>query len=300
MSRKAIPAEAFEHGDPRRYRRGCHCRPCTKGASADARRRRYLRANGRGTLHAPDRAAAHITRLRDAGMQDLHICKDARISPATLYDIMRGQRRVHYAVEARILRVTVPSAQEGRSGSHIDACGTRRRLRALAAEGWPAAELARRIGRDKQYVVYLQLGHGGGTVRRWVANYVHDLYERLNGLKPEQEGVRPALARATRDRAAAKGWLGTGYWDIDEIDDPDFEPASGEPRSRNELAALRRTEVEHLLRFNLSEHEIAARLDMAYSTVRNIALEIHTGKRRIRPPEGAKATPYLAEDRAVA
>ncbi len=277
MSRKAVPAEAFEHGDPKRYRRGCRCRLCVRATTAEVRMRHYLRSTGRGTLRTTDRAAAHIDRLRAAGMQDIHISEAAKTASSVIYRIARGQARIHYAVEARILAVRVPQEPVGRNGSHVDACGTRRRLRALAAEGWPAAELARRLGRKKQYVIYLQAGRGDGTVRRWVADDVHGLYGRLSGLKPEREGVRPSLARAGRDRAASKGWLGVGYWDIDEIDDPAFVPATGgEERSRNELAAHRREEITHLAAYSIPEHEIAERLGMAPAYVHDLIRDMRS------------------------
>lgn len=268
--RRPIPAEAFEHGDPKRYRRGCRCKPCTTATTEETRKRRYLRATGRGTLRAPARAAAHIDQLRAAGMRDAAVREACKICPDVLYRIMRGQGTIHYAVEARILSVPVPAPTGERNGAYIDATGTRRRLRALASQGWTATELARRLGKSKQYVVYLQLGHGRGTVRRWLAEEVGCLYSQLRDLAPETEGVRPALAKAARADAATKGWLGPGYWDDDEIGNPAFVPAVEGPENRDELAAYRRREIEHLAAFNVPEHEIAERLGMATAYVHDL------------------------------
>lgn len=268
--RRPIPAEAFEHGDERRYRRGCRCRLCTTAITEATRKRRYLRDTGRGTLRDPARAAAHIDQLRATGMQDAAVRDACKICPDVMYRIARGQGRIHYTVEARILAVPVPGPTGGRNGAHIDATGTRRRLRALAADGWTASELARRLGKNKQYVVYLQLGHGGGKVRRWLADEVRDLHTQLRGLSPESGGIPPARAEAARADAALKGWLGLGYWDDDEIDNPAFVPAVEYPENRDQLAAHRRREIEHLAAFNVPEHEIADRLGMGAAYVHDL------------------------------
>lgn len=220
MSKKAIPAEAFEHGDPRRYRRGCRCRACTDGISAESRKRKYLRSTGREFLRQPDRAAAHIGRLRAAGMTDASIREAAAVCPDVFYRILRQEGRIHHAVETRVLRVPVPESATERSGAYTSALATVRRLRALATQGWTAVELGRRLGKDKTYVSYLQRGSGTGQVRLWVENQVRDLYEQLQNLKPENEGVTPSFADATRKRAAANMWAGPGCWDDDTITDP--------------------------------------------------------------------------------
>jgi hypothetical protein len=230
VSRKAIPAEAFDHGDPRRYRRGCRCGLCKKGISAATRRQAYLRKTGRGTQRTPDRAANHVTRLREAGLNDLAIRDKASVCPDVLYRIMRREGTIHATTEQRILAVRVPDKDASAvttSRAYIPAIGTLRRLRALVAAGWYAAELARRLRRDKQYLVYLTRGQGGDKVARFFAEEVDRLYRELSFLKPEEHGVKPYYAERARTQAAAEGWLGPGYWDDDEIDDPDFVPATG-------------------------------------------------------------------------
>ncbi|MGW6741714.1 hypothetical protein ACWGDX_13465 [Streptomyces sp. NPDC055025] len=283
MSRRPIPAEAFDHGDQRRYNRGCRCRPCTRSATAASRRNRYLRDTGRGSLTTPDRAAAHIARLRASGTPDAAICTTAAVVPDVFYRILRGEGRIRYATERRILAVNVPTGEtSSRSGAHVPNLGTVRRLRTLAADGWPSAELGRRAGKQKQFIVYLQNSSTDARVRLWVAGYIRDLYIDLHGLIPEAEGVRSAFAARTRGAAARKGWAPSAYWDLDDFDNPNFEPAAVDTAGRNELAAARRSEVEHLDNFGLPEREIAARLGIAVSTVHAIVRELRTGQRRDR------------------
>ena len=225
MSRKPIPAEAFSHGDARRYRRGCRCQPCTKAVTAEVRRGRYLRATGRGRVTTPQRAARHIEQLRAAGMSDLDIMSDSLLCPDTLYGIVNGARNVHRSTEARILAVKPRASGYAGPGAHVPALGTVRRLRALAADGWTAAELGRRAGKHKQFIVALQQYNDDAQVRRWVADYVRTLYTELADQKPEDAGISAALARLTRERAAGKGWISRAYWDAEDFDDPDFTPA---------------------------------------------------------------------------
>ncbi|WP_171117869.1 MULTISPECIES: hypothetical protein [unclassified Streptomyces] len=235
MGRPAIPAEAFQHGDPRRYRRGCKCRPCTSAVTAEVRRGRYLRATGRGNLTTPERAARHIERLRAAGMPDTQIMADALIGQYVLYRIIRQDGPIRRSTETRVLAVR-PTTDLPGSGNRIPGLGTSRRLRALAADGWSATELARRCGKHKQFIVYLQNQPDTRTVRRWVADYVNRLYIELDGLKPEEHGVPAHIAKRTRDRAAAKGWLGTAWWDEESLDDPDYAPAAETTTRRQAIA----------------------------------------------------------------
>ncbi|MFF8100099.1 hypothetical protein ACF07S_10040 [Streptomyces sp. NPDC016640] len=291
MGRPAIPAEAFEHGDVRRYRRGCKCRKCLDAVTADVRRGRYLRATGRGYMTAPHRAARHIEHLRAAGMPDRDIMTDALISQSVLYRIVRQEGEIRRATEVRLLAVKPRETDLPGSGSHIPGIGTSRRLRALAADGWPATQLARRCGKHKQFIVYLQNQPDTLVVRRWVADYVTQLYSELEGLKPEQHGVAPHIAKRTRDRAASKAWMGTAYWDDEAFDDPTFNPADAlRELNFHERGQLRREEIIHLAWCGHDPEQILDRLnnEVSISTVRQIVLEWRTGQKRDRKQQAAE------------
>jgi hypothetical protein len=285
VTRSAIPAEAFEHGDPRRYRRGCKCRACTDGISTEVRRGRFLRATGRGRSTTPERAARHVAHLRNAGMPDREIMTDALIGQDVLYRIVRQEGTIHRSTEIRVLAVRPRATELAGSGHRIPGIGTVRRLRALAADGWTAAELGQRCGKHKQFIVHLQNQTGEITVRRWVATYVNKLYTELAHLKPEDNGVAAHFAQRTRDRAAAKGWMGTAWWDEESLDDPDFDPAAAlaEP-SFLDRATLRREEIIHLAWHGETPDQIVARLggEMSISTVRQIVQDWRTGQKRQR------------------
>ncbi|GGW81945.1 hypothetical protein [Streptomyces griseoloalbus] len=238
MGRTAIPAEAFEHGDPRRYRRGCRCTTCKTGMTATVRRQRYLRTTGRGTRVSPQRAARHIELLRGLGMSDKGIQTEAAVCPNVFYRITQQRTHIHRDTEARLLAVKPRQVDTPRSGAHISGRGTIRRLRALAADGWPATRLGERCGKHKQFIVQLQNSDPDTTVvRRWVADYVTELSGRLAGQRPEDHGIAAHIAERVRKTAAGKGWAGTAYWDPDDYDNPGFTPAtSADTKRRQQIA----------------------------------------------------------------
>lgn len=288
--RTGIPAEELEHGDARRYRRGCRCDKCKAGANIVNIRRHYLRQTGRGLQRPPHRAASHIELLRAAGLDDRDIKRQADICPDVLYRIMRRHGTIHATTEKRILAVPVPETPVGiTSRAYTSALGTHRRLRALVTAGWYAAELARRLGKDREYVVHLLKGRGGGKVAMFLADQVRQLYADLHNQSPHSAGLPPAYVERARRQAALDGWAGPDYWDDDDFDNPDFQPALSDDLKRDQLAEVRREEIEHFDLLGLSSHEIADKLGLAYTTVRNIVLELHSGQRRTRPREGANA-----------
>lgn len=220
----AIPADAFEHGDARRYRRGCRCRPCTSAVNTANRRRTYLRATGRGLLVDPDRAAHHSLLLRAAGVPDHDILASARINKNTLHRILRKAGQIHRDTERRVLAVPIPATPGPGNGADIDGTGTRRRLQALTAAGWPGASLGRRLGKDRKYIFHL-LAQPDARVRGFVADRVRALYADLRDERPEDHGVPPRWAKHARERAARHKWVTAAYWDDDTIDNPDVRPA---------------------------------------------------------------------------
>lgn len=291
-----IPAEAFEHGDEKRYRRGCRCDKCTAGANAANIRRRYLRQTGRGIKRTPDRAADHVRLLRAAGLDDLTIRQQSGLCPDVLYRIMRREGAIHVKTEKRILSVLVPAQKDGptKSRAYVSGLGTIRRLRALVAAGWHTAELARRLGKDRENVGQLLNGKRGDQVALYQADEVRALYAELHDRNPEAHGVPHYYAARARKQAEDHGWAAPAYWDEDDFDNPDFAPAVVDTElGRNELGALRRAEIEHLSSFNLSHKEIATRLGMAEAYVRDIAREITNGDRRSRLAEGPAAASRL-------
>lgn len=277
------PGPAPEHGTPQCYRRGCPRRECVRAATAAAKKWKYLRDTGRSGFVPAEKVIAHIWRLR-TGMTDIEIREQANLARPHLYQILRNKRPILHTTAARILAIPVPqpTGKPTRNGSHIPRLGTRRRLQTLIAEGWPAKELDRRIQAGIGYTAYLLRGEGNDTVRLFTADAVRAVYDELVQENPEDHGVTAANAHTSRARATKAGWPGKAYWDADDFDNPHFTPAISDDLKRDQLAEVRRHEIQHLDSLGLSEHEIGGRLGMAESSVRNIVLELHTGQRRDR------------------
>jgi hypothetical protein len=226
-----------DHGDARRYRRGCTCPRCTAAATADAKKWKFHRDNGRSGFIPAERVIRYVWRLRYAGVTDAEIREQARLSPPHLYQIIRTGAPVRHSTAARIFAIPVPDTTNtpSRNGAFVPSLGTMRRLQTLTAEGWPARELERRLNVGNGYVAYL-IRESGDTVRLFTAAAIRGLYGHLEGLAPEAHGVPRSAAQSARNRAAKKGWATAAYWDADDFDNPDFTPATGSTPRYIELA----------------------------------------------------------------
>lgn len=95
----------------------------------------------------------------------------------------------------------------------VPALGSQRRLRALAAIGYPARMLDDLNGGPSGWTSQIML-------RKWVRATTRDqvtaLYDRL--------GMTPGPSRLSAMRAAAKGWPPPLAWDDETIDDPAATP----------------------------------------------------------------------------
>jgi hypothetical protein len=105
----------------------------------------------------------------------------------------------------------------------VDATGTARRLQALAAIGWPATELASRLGYTPRQARtrIADLRHPTGRAYRTTAEAVARLYNELSGT--------PGPSSSARIRAHRAGWAPPLLWDGINIDDPAARPAVDEP-----------------------------------------------------------------------
>ncbi|MEV6580207.1 hypothetical protein AB0M92_18815 [Streptomyces sp. NPDC051582] len=238
------PGPLPDHGDVRRYRRGCTCPPCTSAATAEAKKWEYLRSIGRSSLVPAGPTIARIWALRAAGMTDAEIDTAADLKSGRLNFIIRTGKPIRHFTAARILAVPVPEAagEPTRNGAFVPSLGTTRRLQALTADGWPACVLEKRMGTGQGYVSYFLRGDAGDTVRLFTAASVRRLCHDLQRTEPQ--GNRGAITSA-RKRAARNGWAGTAYWDDDDYDNPDFTPAVKEP-PRYAVLAENGLELERL------------------------------------------------------
>lgn len=268
------------HGSEARYqgattRPGCRCRTCIDGWTRAGQKRLLARLAGRPATVAAQPVTWHIALLHASDMTTGQIAAASGVDASTVRDHARGAlARIRRTTAEKILAVQ-PHHQA--AVGHVPSLASIRRCRALYAAGHaPAAIAAAHPKLQLRSVEYILQG-----VRRFVSvanhNAIAEVYKQL--------ATMPGSSDRARARAAVEGWAGPAYWDEEDFDNPHFDPATaGRELSRNELAAVRREEIEHLARFGFTPEVIHQRLggEVALSTVRAIVRELQTGQRRNR------------------
>jgi hypothetical protein len=168
--------------------------------------------------------------------------------------------------------------------SRVDVTGTRRRLQALVAIGWPASLLANLLGRRPSSLCRSMTGE---SVTARTAQEVAALYERLCNTRPPRitSGQR-AAADAAQAEAVARGWLPPLAWD-----DIDTDPAPPAPTAcpsqgndLDEIAVERALAGDHITYEDLTsieQQEVVRRLTARGSSIRDIAAQLGTTKRTV-------------------
>lgn len=229
----------------------------------------------------------HVRELMAAGVSYARIAQAANINTSTINHMLYERagrprtKRLNHESARRILAVDVTQVPTGL----VDATGTRRRLQALMTVGWPAVRLGALLNLHPVYVRQIQRQP---KVYATTAHAMAVTYNKLWDKRPEHHGITQQAANRSRNYGRANGWAPPAAWDDDALDDPNRGPAMGDVTlARNELAAYRRTEVEFLDSCGVSDHDIAARLDIALKTVQAIVRELRTGQRRDRSKAAA-------------
>lgn len=207
----------MRHGTVAAYTTGaCRCEQCRTA------QRRYLKRWHLDRLQgAPSRKVdaapvhAHLRALMDAGMTPNAICHAAGWKSRNSIVSITRQTSVLRATADKVLAIT---PVDTRPHGYIDATGTRRRLQALAVNGWPHRLLAAQLGADAKGTLTVQNGTTR-TVRRATAHAVAALYDEL--------WDQPGPSRRSRTCALRNGWLPPLAWDDDTIDDPQATPDTG-------------------------------------------------------------------------
>jgi len=269
MSRP-IPA----HGTPARrwgsqLRPACTCPTCLHGERR-ARKLYLVRlSRGQSGLAQPQPVTAHLRKALASGRTITQIAAEARVSPQTVRDAVRGRREGLLQENAdKLLAVSL----DPDPNALVDSTGTVRRLRALVAMGQPQGVLAERSGCSYTYISTLTHGQRA-TVTVALAQAVQRAYDELSMVVGPSEQARK--------RARRLGWDGPLAWDEDTIDDPRAVPQAdalvpvategGNVAARwllGEAVILgrndRREVLQHLFEWtNHTTEEIAARLDMS-------------------------------------
>lgn len=260
-----------EHGaDDRCYRNGCRRNECRDAYRNTRKRSAFRRARGiPGHIPGP-RIAAHLRAVIASGKTGLQIAAESGVSDRTIRYILAGQPEVQRAKAAALLAVQPLPAP-----ARIDPTGTRRRIQALAAIGWPAIRTADEAGMSRRYMFDIFRG-AVPAIERHLADQVTAVYRA--------KCTTAGPSAFARNRAARNGWPGPLDWaDIDDpAEQPDAAPVEDPELKRDELAAQRREEIWLLHTARLGDEEIARRVGLSASTVHNIRAEFRTGRKRDR------------------
>lgn len=165
------------------------------------------------TLHA-----AGITIHRVAAITGLEYRAVRNFTQHDYGNAKPRKRRVTRAVAAKILAVNPIDHTPG----NVETTGSRRRVHALMAIGWPLIYTAERAGihPSNRSVVLAR-----PSIRATTAQKITAAYDEMRDQKPARHGVRPTSIKRAKQQAAANRWAPPAYWDENgAIDDPHFEP----------------------------------------------------------------------------
>ncbi|MGY5884761.1 helix-turn-helix domain containing protein [Modestobacter lacusdianchii] len=286
------PQARHQHGTRAAYVRDrCRCTDCTAANTAGSRSVTRERLYGRWHPYVDvGPVREHIAALRAAGIGVERIARLAGISVSHIRELAQngrgdssGTQRVRPNTATRVLRIGIDDASRA-PRSRVDATGTRRRLRALIAVGWPAELLAAQLSRRPSS---LSRSVTGESVTARTAHDVAALYERLwNARPPGATDEQRAAADAARAHAAERGWLPPLAWD--DIDADPAPPAlAASPSQRNDLddiAVERALAGDHITYDELTsgeQQEVVRRLTARGSSIRDIAAQLGTTKRTV-------------------
>ncbi|MFP8944752.1 hypothetical protein ACLIYM_25415 [Streptomyces fenghuangensis] len=228
----------------RRKHHRCDCQPCIQRERDYTNHRRRLQAYGRWQPFVDaEPIRAHVRMLMSYGIGWQRTARLAGVSNGGLSRLLYGtyggdrpyppSKRVRTATADKILAVK-PSFDNLAPNRRVDGTGTRRRLQALVAIGWPQTRLAQQLGISTGQ---LWRDIHGGAVRAATARAVRGLYDQLWNVDPASRGVPKQCTDMALATASTHGWAPPAAWDDDYIDSPAARPDLGERIDRYEALA---------------------------------------------------------------
>ncbi len=190
----------------------------------------YLRSIGMPVTVDPTPAIEHAQRLHSLGMTARQMSEQSGLSRSTMYDLIRGCRtkdtggaRVKWIDRAdaqAVLSIRFTGLSE--RGSVGSSLGTRRRIQALAASGWPYRFIGGFLDITDRRA--FQLSCAGGQVHAATAARVAKMYEKYADADPADYGVTKYASSRARQAALRNGYAPVHCWDPDTIYDPEAIP----------------------------------------------------------------------------
>jgi hypothetical protein len=233
----------------------------------------------------------HLTYLRDYHLGMTQIAKLAHTSVSHIRQLVgttAGGRpttlRVRPSTAARILAIQ-PSPATVAPSARVDGTGTRRRLQALVAIGFPLPLLAGHLGRTH---ANLARTLRRASVYASTAHQVNALYERLWDTTPlhatKAQRAASAQARAHAQRHRWRPPLGWDDIDTDPEADPDPDAAAAAAEDIDEIAVDRAVAGDGVRLDDLTpaeQAEAVRRLTERGKSIREIADQLATTTRTV-------------------
>jgi DNA-directed RNA polymerase specialized sigma24 family protein len=269
----------------------CRCPDCTAANTAASHTTTRNQILGRHPYLDAAPVRAHIDELRRAGIGYQQIARLSDTSATHIREIAgavtrsgdrRPIRNVRADTATRILRIAATPANRAPHGQ-IDATGTRRRLQALIAAGWPLDDLARRLQRT---VSNMHRTMAARTVTARTAQHIADLHEQLwNIAAPHATEADRAASTAARNHAARHGWLPTLAWDdIDTDPHPTTPRAPALSEDLDEIAIERAVAGDGIRLADLTPAEQAEAIRLLTQhgkSIQDIAIQLETTARTV-------------------
>ncbi|WP_405673158.1 hypothetical protein [Streptomyces sp. NBC_01530] len=248
---------------------GCRLPECVERRNAWQRNLRRKKREGQPARVDAQPIRAHLYRLQAAGISTYRVSLIAGIDDWTVRAFMpstTGRRARKHTTSPEIAAKILAVTPEQGTSAYIDGTGTRRRLQALVANGWPMRRLPEHLNLHGTYINDLINGRQQDRpVFAATAEKVAHAYEQLKDQKPTRHGIEARVVKRIRGLAAAKRWPTTQYWDKypDAIGDPHFTP-----EYRKLRAQILAEEAAWLMTVGgLDRDQAAARLGIARFTI---------------------------------
>jgi transcriptional regulator with XRE-family HTH domain len=187
----------------------------------------------------PAPARSVVTALHDQGMTFQQMADQSGYSSSWFSELARGRRTSGNPVtwiwrENEQAALALQFEEPVTPGAYVSPVGTRRRIQALIAEGFPGSVIGRECGWTQQRVN--QLLRVQQRVQGRTALKVRRAYGKMAGADPADFGVNRCIASRCRNIGAANDWATSAFWNDETMDDPnaclDFTGVCGTPFGR--------------------------------------------------------------------
>lgn len=204
---------------------------CEKVECREARRKadREMYHSKEKVMVPSEEVRLHVTGLVNAGMSPIDIANRSGVSDTQVRRLVRGALKEVFPITAEsLLGVSMPDEGHISEADGIaDATGARRRLQALAVQGFSSNFLAAEGGLGKNAIKFTRSGR---QQRVYVSTIriVLGLHEKFWDADPLDFGIPVGAVERAKLWSRKNGWLPTEAWT--DIDDPDCKPVLSTPK----------------------------------------------------------------------